>query len=751
MISTIRQTTKGAGQITLTVKPCQNVKACKNGIWSVVDMPALLELIARGHVIPSGWILLQGQLHRRGTDFTARLFVEVGRTKPKLFSYDIPVTRKGTILELFRLPENVHRLLLQPMASTGDFELENLTITSIGTFERVYRMLRRVIPAFIKYPRVKRLKAGLCVSQLFWNIDKAYRIVGRFRAYSPCMPYNQWIEHFCTISVADRQMILRDIGARRHRKHFVLVVQYRGEPVDQLLETIASLRCQLYPSYEIIIASTSEHHRESIPEDVPFIGADKLYGELTIRTRDLKNNKKVGWVILLTPGTRLSEHALYWFARTMASSPGLRVVYSDHDHLDKHGVRTEPVLKPDWSPEHLRATNYIDQSVAFHVESLLGCFAPFGDLPDWSNGYSLLLRTTEQLPEKLVGHIAAILFHLPERNSYESEDNHGVEDVKAHLSRLGVRAEVRHLSAFYNRIYYTLPSKVPRVSIVIPTRDALPLLKACISSILSKTRYKHYEIIIVDNQSVNKTTHAYFAVIAKKKNVRVLSYPQPFNYAAINNAAIQQANGKIVCLLNNDTEVISPDWLDEMVGHLVQRKVGVVGAKLLYSDGRVQHGGDTVGPGGCAHHLHSFLGGDEVGYCNRAMVAQELSAVTGACLLTWTSLYRRLGGLNEQHLPVAFNDVDYCLRVREAGYKVVWTPHAVLYHHESLSRGKDDTPEKMERSKREARYMRERWGHLMHHDPFYNQNLSYERADFSLSNAPAVVKPWIYAGGRTVS
>lgn len=751
MSAAIRQTIKSTGQITLTVKSYQNVKACKNGLWSVADIPALLELTARGYAIPSGWILLQGQLHRRGTDFSARLFVEVGKTKPKLYSYDIPVTRKGTILELFKLPGDINRILLQPMDSVGDFELDNLAITSIGTFERVYRMLRRVIPAFIKYPRVKRLKAGLCVSQLFWNIEKAYRIVGRFRAYSPCMPYNQWIEHFCVPSAADRQMILRDIETRRLRKHFVLVVLYNGEPLQQLITTIASLRCQLYPSYEIIIAATSEHHRESIPEDLPSIGTDRLYGELAARPHDLKNNKKVGWIILLAPGTRISEHALYWFARTMASSPSLRVVYSDHDSLDKHGVRTEPVFKPDWSPEHLRATNYIDQSVAFHMENLLGCLTSSGGRLDWSNGYSLLLRTTEQLPERSVGHVAAVLFHLSDQAPCPSEVDHGSEAVKAHLSRLGISAEVRQLSSCHNRVCYTLPSKVPKVSIIIPTRDALPLLKACIGSILSKTRYKNFEIIIVDNQSINKATHAYFATIVKKKNVRVVGYPLPFNYSAMNNAAVQQANGKIICLLNNDTEVVSPDWLDEMVGHLVQRKVGVVGAKLLYSDGRVQHGGDTVGPGGCAHHLHSFLGGDEAGYCNRAMVAQELSAVTGACLLTWTSLYRRLGGLDEQHLVVAFNDVDFCLRVREAGYKVIWTPHAVLYHHESVSRGKDDTPEKVERSRREARYMRERWGYLMHHDPFYNQNLSYERADFSLSNAPAVVKPWIPDGGRVAS
>jgi GT2 family glycosyltransferase len=206
--------------------------------------------------------------------------------------------------------------------------------------------------------------------------------------------------------------------------------------------------------------------------------------------------------------------------------------------------------------------------------------------------------------------------------------------------------------------------------------------------------------------------------------------------------AVREARGDVVCLLNNDTEVISSDWLEEMVGHLVQDMVGIVGAKLYYPSGRVQHGGDLIGVGGVANHAHSFLRRADYGYCNRAVVAQDLSAVTAACLITWRHLYQELGGLDERQLPVAFNDVDYCLRVREAGYRVVWTPHAELYHHESVSRGQDLTPEKKKRAKREVAYMRKRWKKVLLCDPFYNPNLSYERADFSLSHAPLVSRPW---------
>src|SRR6185436_9610159 len=212
---------------------------------------------------------------------------------------------------------------------------------------------------------------------------------------------------------------------------------------------------------------------------------------------------------------------------------------------------------------------------------------------------------------------------------------------------------------------------------------------------------------------------------------RVLRYEREFNYSAINNFAAREARGEVLLLLNNDTEVITPDWLEEMLGHLHQEGVGAVGAKLLFPHGQVQHAGDAVGPGGCADHMHEGIGRDDPGYCYRAVVAQEVSAVTGACLMTWKTLYQKLGGLDEKKLPVAFNDVDYCLRVQEAGLRVIFTPHAQLYHHESASRG-GRSPD------REAGVMRRRWKSRMRHDPYYNPNLSYRTPDFSLSDMPRV-------------
>jgi GT2 family glycosyltransferase len=267
-------------------------------------------------------------------------------------------------------------------------------------------------------------------------------------------------------------------------------------------------------------------------------------------------------------------------------------------------------------------------------------------------------------------------------------------------------------------------------------------LKPCVDSILQKTTWPDYEILILDNQSRCQDALVYMEKIAADARVRVVTYDHPFNFSAINNFAVEHADGELVCLLNNDTEVISADWLEEMASRLLQPGVGAVGARLYFSDGRVQHAGDAIGPGGCANHLHGVIEADDPGYMNRAVLPQELSAVTAACLLTYRALYRELGGLDEQNLAVAFNDVDFCLRVREAGYRVVYTPYAELYHYESVSRGKDDAPEKKARAKREVNYMRKRWADVIERDPFYNPNLNYAKPDFTLGKYPRIDWPW---------
>jgi GT2 family glycosyltransferase len=581
------------------------------------------------------------------------------------------------------------------------------------------------------------------------------------------LTYFRWIEHSDQLGDDDLLRIRQHIAHFTNPPHFylLLVADDAGHEVVQM--ALDSLKRQFYRNFTCVVldvtgkvddAFNSEAALNDVGMGSHIVLQQHVAAWLDQFNASLANNPAGEWVMLLRAGEALAAHALYWFACEAQARPEAVVLYSDDDTLNEEGRRCQPRFKPDWSPVHLCATNYVGDAVVLRGSEVAASGGVSLECCQHGN-YDLLLRVVDVVGDEGTGkaaHIPVVLLHrgctslpspLPRGGRGFDQGGWGepqwcMQVLRAHLARIGVAGSVSGTLPGCWRVRYHLPETVPLVSIIIPTRDALALIRQCVSSLLEKTTYPRFEILVVDNQSAEPDALAYLAEIAGRDAVRVLRYDHPFNYSAINNFAVREARGEVLCLLNNDTEVISPDWLEEMVGQLLQPKVGAVGAKLYYPDGRVQHAGDTVGPGGCANHLHSFIEHDDPGYCNRAVVAQELSAVTAACLLTRRDLYLRLGGLNEKELPVAFNDVDYCLRVREAGYKVVWTPHAELYHHESVSRGKDKTPEKARRARREVKYMRKRWKHVMKHDPFYNPNLSYERPDFSLSYAPGVKKPW---------
>jgi len=261
----------------------------------------------------------------------------------------------------------------------------------------------------------------------------------------------------------------------------------------------------------------------------------------------------------------------------------------------------------------------------------------------------------------------------------------------------------------------------------------LDILSQCVGSVLQYTDYPDYEIIVVDNDSVEPSTLEYFDQLKAQDNVRIIKFNGEFNYSAINNFAVDQALGSVITMMNNDIEVIDAGWLREMVSHTMRDEIGCVGAKLLYKNNMVQHAGVILGIGGVAGHAHKYFDAESAGYFSRLHLTQNLSAVTAACLTGEKKIYQRVGGFNENDLKVAFNDVDFCLRVGELGLRNIWTPYALLYHHESVSRGHENTHEKKMRFRREASYMREQWGNLLESDPAYNRNLTLVREDFSLA------------------
>lgn len=726
--------------------------------WHVAQPPALFDLIPTDYNHLHGWILLNGSLLRRGSDYTARLFYDLGDGFNETHSITPPISRKGTIHELIWLPRGIKALRWQAMNSPGDFEMSPLTMRKVCWIERIVRMLRRVLPVFSVHSRAKRLKVGLTAYRVLFDLRGSYEAAGKLRAYAPPVNYQAWLERFDTLSNEDRQLIRKHIE-RINRKPVISVVMPVYNPHEEFLRAaIESVRQQLYPHWELCIAddasTTPEARRvlEEFREQDPRIKVcyRTENGHIAEASNSALEQATGKFIALLDQDDVLAEQALYLFAVEISEHPDCVLLYSDEDKLTEGRMRFEPYHKPDWNYQLFLSQNYISHLGVYRTE-VVRSLGGFRKGFEGSQDYDLALRMIEKARPRDIRHIPVVLYHWRATTTSTASDQRTKDYSKAsslralndHLARTRVNAKATpaaHTDFF--RIRYELPKVNPLVTIIIPTRDQPALLRKCIESIFRNTHYPKWEIIVIDNRSTDENALHYLQQLSHKDPVTVLRYDHPFNYSAINNYAIRHARGEVLCLLNNDTQVITPEWIEEMLGVLLQPGVGIVGARLWYEDDTLQHGGVIIGAGGTANHAHAFLTRSDSGYFARAQLIQEFSAVTGACLMVRKSLYEQLGGLDEKNLAVAFNDIDFCLRAREAGWRVVWTPYAELYHHESKSRGKDDTPERKKRMKREGAYMHRRWGHVMGNDPYYNPNLSYERPDFILSHAPMIEQPW---------
>lgn len=663
-----------------------------NGHWQPLTLPDSTSFRA-------GWFLLQGTLRARQSRGETRLRWQ--DHQGSWHEQTLPVTRRGTLQELVWLPMGVSQLALLASSEGVDCELAITRFSRVSASESRWRRLRRVWPFYQRLSAHKRKRLGLAWHLWLTDLQQAYQLVGKIRDDRPLHAYEHWLANFDAVLPGEQRMIASQLARWKNLPHICLhLVNGTNEAARQ--RTLASIQALHYPASHITVVESA---------------TQRPVGE---------------WQWAIPAGAVLAPAALVWLAHQLRQTPQAQWIYGDHDLLDEKSKRHSPNFKPDWNETLLHSQNYIGWCGLWREQGHV-------DVPkNASECHRGWLQLAHQHSAKQIAHIPALLMHLPE-DSLQQDDYHTLAGEQPSLPA-GVTLELAPHGIC--RWRWPLPAELPRVSVVIPTRNGLAHLRPCIESLVQQTRYPDLEILVMDNQSDDPETLSYFADITCQYGVRVIAWDHPFNYSAINNAAVHAATGELICLLNNDTEVMNPEWLEEMVAHLLRPGVGAVGARLFYGDGRVQHAGDAVGPGGCADHLHAGLSADEPGYQRRAVSAQELSAVTAACLLTHRSLYMRLNGLDEVNLPVAFNDVDYCLRVGEAGWRIVWTPYAELYHHESVSRGKDITPQQLARAQGELNYMKKRWAKRLQHDPAYNPNLSYDRPDFSLSHAPNVVLPW---------
>ncbi len=571
--------------------------------------------------------------------------------------------------------------------------------------------------------------------------------------------YATWVRRFDTPTLEELIVLRAELEALapEQRPLVSILLPVYNPPEPWLVKAIESVRAQLYPHWELCIADDASHepHVRRVLEEfaqrdarirVTFRGENGHISASSNSALDLATGE---FAALLDHDDELAPRALADVVLALSRQPGLEFIYSDEDKIDELGRRHDPYFKPDWNPDLLLGQNYTCHLSVFRtarVRAVGGFRAGYEGSQDWD----LTLRVTAGLTPAQVHHLPRVLYHwraIPGSTALvidQKSDYPFIAAKKAladHLARLQVGGELLPVKGHHWRIRHPLPSPAPKVSIIIPTRNSADLLRLCVGSILAKTTYPDFEILVVNNRSDDPATLAYLEEL-RQLGHRVVEFDAPFNYSALNNLAVRAAGGSVLAFLNNDLEVITGEWLDEMVSQALRPGIGAVGAMLYYPDDTVQHAGVVLGLTGPAgrdgvagHAFKDAKRGSE-GQRNRLRLAQNYSAVTAACLVIRRATFEQVGGFNEPDLPVAFNDIDLCLRVQAAGFRNLWTPFAELYHHESASRGAEDTPEKLERFAREAAYMRRVWGALLDRDPAYNPNLSLKVEDFSLAFPP---------------
>ncbi|MFI0413191.1 MAG: glycosyltransferase [Candidatus Thiodiazotropha sp.] len=567
---------------------------------------------------------------------------------------------------------------------------------------------------------------------------------------SPTYDYSLWIRDVEPVGVPTLEMV-EQLNEHPDRPFISIVMPVFNVDEYLLRAALDSVLAQSYENWELCIAddaSTRPHIKRVLDEYIRRYKRIKVIyreenGHISNATNSAFSMASGDYVALMDHDDQLAEFALYFVAQEIILNPHAEIVYSDEDKLNNEEVRFDHYFKPDFNPDLMRSHNMICHFGVYKrslVEKVGGMREGFEGAQD----YDLALRCLREIdPRKQVRHIPWILYHwraIPESTASGGEAKSYAMDaalraVKDDLEIRGLKADVTESEYIDGmiRVRYQLPDSRPLVSIIIPTRNGEKLLRQCIESIRDRSNYKNIEFIIVDNQSDDQATLAYLTELDSQDATKVLRYDHPFNFSAINNFAVEHASGELLCFMNDDIEVISPDWLGEMVSHGVRPEIGAIGARLWYPDDRLQHGGVVLGLGGVAGHAMKYSSKDNKGYMGRSVLIQNYTAVTAACLLLRRDVFDAVDGFDSEHLAVAFNDVDLCIRIYQAGYYNLWTPYAELYHHESASRGAEDTPEKQKRFSGEAEYMLEKYGPLLQRDPAYNPNLTRIAEDFSLN------------------
>jgi GT2 family glycosyltransferase len=533
------------------------------------------------------------------------------------------------------------------------------------------------------------------------------------------------------------------------RPKISILVPVYNAPEPYLAAMIDSVLAQTYDHWELCIAddrSTSPHVKKVLDEYAASDARIRLIyrtenGHISAASNSALEIATGEFVALLDHDDLLAPDALFHNVLALNREPDLDMLYSDEDKIDEDGRRRDVFFKPEWSPDRFLAQMYTSHFSVYRT-SLVRAVGGFRAGFEGSQDYDLVLRLTERTNR--IHHIPRVLYHWrihagSTASSMDTKTYAEVAAVRAIREALERRDEpgtvepIASLPGSYV-IRYAI-KKAERVSIIIPTRDHADDVNRCLTSLFEKTEYPDFEVILVDNGSKDIRALETFRKFERLEphRFRTARMDIPFNFSRLNNRAVREAaSGQYLLFLNNDTAIIHADWLTAMVEQAQRPAIGAVGAKLLYQDGRIQHGGVVLGIGGIAGHAFRFFDRAHPGYYNALQITANYSAVTAACLMTRRDVFEQVGGFDEE-LVVAYNDVDICIKIRDAGYRLVYLPHVELYHYESLSRGFDTTPEQIARDKRERSMMEKRWAFSAIRDPYYNPNLTLKREDFTLA------------------
>lgn len=574
-----------------------------------------------------------------------------------------------------------------------------------------------------------------------------YKTYYAIKKYFERMYYKYWI-----LKNEPKKECLRKMAEEhkkfKYRPKISIIMPVWNTDERWLRKAVESVLSQVYDEWELCIVdggSTKPYVRKILEEyakkderiKVKFLPENRGIAKNSNEALKLATGE---FIAFLDHDDELAPFALYEIVKLLDENPDLDFIYSDVDKIDEKGRRKDPFFKPDYGPHTFLSCNYLIHLTVIR-KALVDKVGGFRMGYDGSQDYDLFLRVLEHTDR--IAHIPKVLYHWrtvkTSAAASTSAKPYAYEAAKKALAdamkRRGIEVESVYDGLWLGsyRIKYKIEGE-PEVSIIIPNTDKVETLKRCVDSILNKTTYPNYKIVIVDSNSQENKAFEYYKMIRNNPKVRILEYNKSFNSSTIYNYAVSKINSEFILFLNNNTEIITSEWLSAMLEHAQRKEVGAVGAKLLYPNNTIRHAGIILGMGryGIAGFSHKYVPNDFSGYFGRPHIIQNVSAVSKECMLTKRSLFEVVGGFDEINLPMTFNDVDYCLKLRQKGYLIVYTPYAVLYYHKSVSRDYEDTPEKQERFRKEVEYMKRKWGEKLLKDPYYNPNLTLDREDFSI-------------------